>query len=102
MSDFSDLFTEAAALTSEFFGEDVTYTTAEGSTSTVRLQVFRFFIGALDDVERGDAEIPKSETTPNEGDYFVRSGETERWYIADIRERPSYWAVLALRTKDRT
>lgn len=88
-------------LVHEWFGESVTYTTAEGTASTVTL-FFKFFVGALDNRENAVVEVKADEVAnPNEGDFFVRSGETARWYVNDVRERANYFQLRVIRTKDR-
>lgn len=95
---------EALPLLSEWHGPTATYTTAEGvATAGIQLVTFRFFIGALDETERADVEISKAVVSnPNEGDFFVITGESFRWYIVDIRERPGYFQCSARRKKERS
>ena len=89
-------------LVHEWFSESVTYTTAEGTESTVSL-FFKFFVGALDNRENAVVEVKADEVAnPNEGDFFVRSGETARWYVNDVRERANYFQLRVIRTKERS
>lgn len=86
----------------EWFGETVTYTTAEGTASTPKVYI-RPFEGAIDNRENGKLVVNKTDLTPAEGDYFVRSGESDRWYIFDVREVfANYYTCRIYKTKERS
>lgn len=89
-------------LVHEWFGETVTYVTAEGASSSPTL-FFKFYVGALDNRESAVVEVKADEVAnPNEGDYFTRSGESVRWYVNDVRERANYFQLRCIRTKERS
>lgn len=67
-------------------GFEAAYTVIETAVTTTITVVFNEQIGAVDSKQRATVNFLRSEITPAEGDYFVLSGETERWYIVDPQD----------------
>ncbi|MBX3467181.1 MAG: hypothetical protein KF878_09830 [Planctomycetes bacterium] len=68
-------------------GHAAVYTHADtGATEAVTILADEF-IGAIDDTRRAVFVLPYGAVTPEpkRGDYFVLSGETDRWYLVNLR-----------------
>lgn len=92
MSDFEDNFDGAYDVIDAFLGEAATfYYAAAPSTGYSVTPTFNEQVGAIDGFRRAvftvdaDAE-PFATTAPLRGDFFVLSGETDRWVVVDVRD----------------
>ena len=91
MSDFEDIFNLAYDVVDSVEAEAATfYYATDPSTGTAVTAVFNEQVGAIDGYRRAvftvDADAsPFSTTEPQRGDFFVLSGQTDRWVVVDVR-----------------
>lgn len=84
-------------------GELVTYEVDDGTTTANVPITFVFFVGALDENENALVQISSADVSaPVEGDQILRSGESTRWIVNDVREQPGIFELRVVRRKDRT
>jgi len=70
-------------------GEDATLYRADGAASQAVVAIFNEFVGFVDDRRRAVWTLKGADITGDavdRGDYFVLSGETDRWTIVDVRD----------------
>lgn len=73
----------------EVEGEAATLFRADGSASQAVTAIFNEFVGFVDDRRRSVWTLKGSDLTGSaldRGDYFVLSGQTDRWTIVDVRD----------------
>ncbi len=91
MSDFEDIFDLAYDVVDSVEAEAANFYYATDPTSaTAVTAVFNEQVGAIDGFRRAvftvDADsAPFSTTEPKRGDFFILSGDTDRWYVVDVR-----------------
>lgn len=69
-------------------GETATYTYAASQATQPVLVIFNEFVGAIDDRRRAIFTVAAADFSPppDRGDYFVLTGETDRWTVTDVRD----------------
>jgi len=73
-------------------GTTATLTYAATQTSQTIEVIFEEYVGAVDSVRRATFTVAEADldTVPTQRvDYFVLSGETDRWTIVDVRDGKS-------------
>ena len=92
-SDFEELFDMAFDSLADVLGVDprATYTVLTTGVSSLVTIIFNEQVGAVDSFRRAvfTADRDDFATPPDRGDYFVLSGETDRWVVIDVRDDKS-------------
>src|SRR5688572_21554406 len=88
MSTFETLSNRAIDALARTLGEPATFTHVAMGVSESITVIFNEFVGAIDDRRRAIFTLQATElaTPPDRGDYFVLSGETDRWTVLDVRD----------------
>lgn len=71
---------------------NVTLVRAEDASTETFLCVFNEYVGAVDDDRRGLFTFRSSNLTgalPERTDYLTVEGDTDRWYVRDVRDDKS-------------